>query len=228
MPLPKTRWIDNKNDKFIAFHALMLMLIFPITPIKIRTAQQIAELLQEPYIKTYKTPFLTFLSEQTLEADICACLVPLALSGNPPLISLQDVLFHISTPSILSDKMLEDIYHKSIQFHAWAKTPSILALPDFKASNEMLIVQKNDTLLYSRELEEWGIHTGLPLTQQFYWKWEQLWKKYDGQKFSFVYFNSKKLQEYVKCWGKTKTNGYIAISISSCSCISIRSIGRTY
>ena len=112
MPLPKTRWIDNKNNESIAFQALMLMLNYPILPIKIRAAQQIAKLLQEPYLKTYKILFLTYLSEQTLEADICACLVPLGLSGNPPLISLQEAQSNISAPSILSDNMLENIYDK--------------------------------------------------------------------------------------------------------------------
>ena len=78
-----------------------------------------------------------------------------------------------------------------IQFHAWANNPSILAPPNFYANDKMLEMQKSDTLLYSSKLEEWEINTRLPLTQQFYWEWQQLWKKYDGHEFSITYFDSK-------------------------------------
>ncbi len=168
------------------FNALVMNLNHPGRTIRLKTAQEISKLLQPPNLDTYKPKYLAALKSCKLEMDVCGLLVALSGKKASPSIPYDEIRANISAPSILADRMLSSLYQQQIPSISWANGHSGVAPKDFSRPELLNKQSANYDESYLRTIK--GFSSAL-LETQFYWEWDNLWKKFDGHSFNYQYFH---------------------------------------
>ena len=164
---------------------LLMNLNHPSRTIRLRTAQEMSNLLQSPNIGLYKQRYLEALKSCELEMDTCTLLVPLCQKDGKPNIPYHEIKASVSAPSILADQMLSSLYSKQTSLISWATCHSGIVPKNFEKPKIFEKLEATEPRIYRNSIERLEERFGVPLVLQLYWEWNYLWEKFEGRQFSY-------------------------------------------
>ena len=126
-------------DEEAGLRLLIERLCWPLRLVRLRVAQEYAELLTNPRVRRLALRvFLEWLAARRLESEVVSGLCVLKCVPQGQLPPLTDIRANINFPSILADMVLEFVYGLGNRCGAWSNAHSGTAPASFEPSRYFL------------------------------------------------------------------------------------------
>jgi hypothetical protein len=155
---------------------LLERLNWPVRMVRWMAAREYAALLSSPtQSKRAAAVYLEWLSKRTLENQVISGLAVLLCASHSALPPFAEVATHINRRSLLSDILLQEIYHLRIGAPGWAY-PHSGAVPDSFNIKKYFDEHKSAHVpfIISNHIAELERRTGFPFMRQWAFEWQNL------------------------------------------------------